>query len=74
MATIKEGYNGVPLEIRVHGNEGRGTAEVWTEMYCEPHEGEIDDYREERLHYATITELIDLRDEINEAIKELAGV
>ncbi len=85
MAVIKEGYNSKPLEIKVYANSGR-MAEVWTEMFdgtkatqsmginAEGYDPDDSNLRTEVLHYATITELIELRDEINIAIKELAGV
>ena len=68
---IKEGYAGKPFELRISAHDGK-SAEVWTEMYPKPvFEGAE---TVEVLHYATITELIELRDEINKAIKVLAGV
>lgn len=58
---IKEGYNSKPLTIRI--NE----AEVWIEM-------ENPTAKSETLSYATINELIELRDECNRAIRDLAGL
>lgn len=79
MATIKEGFAGEPFEIRVNASEGR--AEIWTDMRIDFTRIETaygvegtKAIRQEYLHYGTITELIELRDEINRAIKEMAGV
>lgn len=72
---IKEGYSGKPFELRISATENR--AEVNTEMYIDLQRvksAHIGNGRVEVLHYATITELIELRDEINKAIKVLAGV
>lgn len=85
MATIKEGYASRPFEIRVSPpyDGERGSAEVWTEMFdgtkASNYEVTGDDlnsdkFRTEVLHYATISELIQLRDEINNTIKVIAGV
>lgn len=82
MTVIKEGYSGKPLEIKVYAREG-GMAELWTEMFDGVKRSEFevpnddldsDKFRTEVLHYATLSELIELRDELNVAIKELAGV
>lgn len=70
MATIKEGYNEHPTSIKVRATGRDGLAEVWTEMY----DSDTHSLTAERLHYATITELIELRNEINQAIKDLAGL
>ena len=85
MATIKEGYASRPFEIRVSPpyDGERGSAEVWTEMFdgtkASDHEATGDDlnsdkFRTEVLHYATLSELIELRDELNYTIKTMAGV
>lgn len=79
MATIKDGYGGQPLEIRVSTGDHEGKASIWIEMVNEyKHhtlggDGE-ENMMHETLHYADIGELIALRDEINKAITELAGV
>jgi hypothetical protein len=73
---IKEGFGGRPMAIKVTTGDHEGRASIDIDM--------INSYRSEQLgsehamdetlHYATISELIGLRDEINKAIKELAGV
>lgn len=82
MATIKEGFDGKPLEIRVSARDDGGV-EVWVEQfdgfkYSEHDDGSTprDDpsYRTETLAYATLEEVIKLRNELNTAIKEAAGV
>ncbi len=80
MAEIKEGYNGLPLTIRVNVNDGR--AEIWTDMFDEWKYSETatgqdkadPKFRTEVLHYADLTELVELRNELNEAIRTMAGV
>ena len=72
MSKIKDGFDGKTTEIRVYAGAERDVAEVWIiqdglklpEKY-----GTL----KETLAYATINELIQLRDELNEAIGELAG-
>jgi hypothetical protein len=80
---IKDGYAGMPLEIRVTATEGDSHADIWTEMYDDTKRSEFEvpgdkkedaKFRTEVLHYGTIEELIALRNEINQAIKILAGV
>ncbi len=80
MAEIKEGYNGLPLTIKVNVNDGR--AEIWTDMFDEWKYSETDTgqdksdpkFRTEVLHYASLTELVELRNELNKAIRTMAGV
>lgn len=85
MATIEEGFASQPFEIKVSadGSYSGNVAEVWTEMFDDFKKSELEvegdeienpKFRTQVLHYATITELIQLRNEINTAIKELAGV
>jgi len=82
MTIIKDGFGGQPLEITVDVSEGHSAAEVWIDTKVDPTRitatinanGEGNGVRQEYLHYATITELITLRDEINRAIKGLAGL
>ena len=85
MATIKEGYASRPFEIRVNPPYEGGTsgAEVWTEMFDGTKASECqidcddlnsDKFRTEVLHYATLGELIELRYELNYAIKRMAGI
>jgi len=80
MAIIKDGFAGGLLKIRVHTGDHERLASIWTDMKVDysriqtVYAEEGDDLRQEYLHYATLTELVELRDEINKAIKELAGV
>lgn len=64
---IKAGFNGKELEIRVNGKE------LWLVQTGLPLVDGNEKYKE-TLSYVTINELIELRNEINEAIKELAGL
>ena len=68
---IKNGYNNGPLSIRIAGGENR-SAEIWIEQTC-PKKAEFNEGREETLSYASLEELLDLKDEINQAIKELTN-
>jgi hypothetical protein len=67
MAKIKEGFNGKELEIKINGKE------LWLIQNGLPLVDGNEKYKE-TLSYVTINELIELRNEINEAIKELAGL
>lgn len=80
---IKNGYAGEPFEIRVDAGYEGNVAEVWTDMFDQFKfsEREVDGdtmddrkFRTEVLHYATLTEVIELRNELNGVIKQLAGV
>lgn len=82
MARFKEGYCSKPLEIKVYARDD-GVCELWTEMFdgtkASDYQVDGDDlnsdkFRTEVLHYVTLTELVELRDEINQAIRKLAGV
>lgn len=74
MTKIKEGFGGKELEIRIL-TDRNDLASIWTEQFIDKERLKLaTNGRQEQLHYATITELIELRDEINNAIKELAGV
>ena len=64
--TIKNGFNDKPLIIQISGGFNPKTAELWVKQ-----EGLTD---KETLSYPTINELIGLRDELNAAIKKMAGV
>ena len=83
MATIKEGYSHQPLEIKVYPRENGGMIEIWTEMFDDSkfYEREVegdsrDDpkFRTEVLHYATLNEALQLRDELNDAIRGATGL
>lgn len=72
--TIVEGYGSKPLTIRIVAGDHERTAELRLEhpelLRKGVHEGGF----HETLHYITIEELLDLKEEINAAIKALAGV
>lgn len=68
MAVIKAGFNDKPLHIRVSSYDGSINVTVEQEGLKE------DSQRYETLSYATIDELIALRDEINEALRKAVGV
>lgn len=69
MSVIKQGYDGKPTHIKIYARESRN-AEVWIEQY-----GVIDESNprrpQETLAYASLDELLDLRDEINAVIQVL---
>lgn len=71
MATIKEGYNSQPFTLKVSAMPGDRKAQIYSE---EEGLGQLEGHVRERLHYATIEELLDLRNEINGALKVLVGV
>lgn len=60
---IKEGYGEKELQIRLCGSSIGRSAEMWIEFGCEP--------RKETLSYLTLDELLDLRQEIQKAIKDI---
>lgn len=84
MAIIKDGFGCQPLKISIIASTSNShKAEVWTEMFDDTkHDNyEIDGdklsdskFRTEVLHYATLNELLELRDNINTAIKEIVGL
>lgn len=79
MAIIKEGYAHQPLEIKVYPRENGGMIEIWTEMFdgskYEPGDPRDDPkFRTEVLHYATLNEALQLRDELNDAIRGATGL
>jgi len=69
---IKTGYNGKELEIRISGRRN-GNAEVWIEQHGLPKDGDMIRYRE-TLSYASLQELQDLKNEIEDAILEITGI
>lgn len=72
MAEIERGYDGKATYIKVGASDSGQAAEVWIEQEgLKEVEGAS---HSETLAYASIGELIALRDEINTAIKKLAGV
>lgn len=62
---FKEGYNGQPLRIKVNSREADRNFEIWITQ-----DGLPENQKDQTLTYATIAELIDLKDEIDEALKE----
>lgn len=82
MATIKNGYGDQETTIRIYARKGERKAEVWIGQDGQPTYSENDrtgsiirvGFGTDTLAYASITELIDLRDEINEVIREMAGL
>lgn len=77
---IKDGYNSKPLTIRVDASDRTKVAEFWMEiqgldgLIKRAVETGASGWEGEMLSYITLSELIELRDECNKAIKELAGV
>lgn len=72
MSLIKEGFNAKPTYIKISKasvNNGR-VAEVWIEQ--KGLEG-LEEQRYETLAYATLDELLDLKAEINQVIKEIVA-
>lgn len=79
---IQNGYAGKPFEIKVSARDD-GLADMFTEMYDDTKRSEFettgddpdsDKFRTEVLHYVSLPELIELRNELNAVIKTLAGV
>lgn len=68
--TIKDGFDSKPLGISVSTGFNSNTCELWIKQEGLP-EGERG---KETLSYPTLTELIQLRDELNKTIKTMAGV
>lgn len=89
MTEIKAGYNDQATSIRIYGRRN-GSAELWINQRGLPDEIAIKNYKEESgdkieipglltryketLSYITINELIQLKNEIEEAIKVIAGI
>lgn len=80
MATISQGYGGKPTYIKVcAGDDGHRMGYIWLEQKgIETIQRPIEKGQKiipyETLAYATIEEVIALRDECNETIKQLAGL
>lgn len=78
MATIANGYGNKPTHITLDTSDGIARLNI-EQMGLLPSgmdvtSGSIHDSHSETMAYTNIQELISLRDEINKAIKELAGV
>lgn len=69
---IKEGFNSKPTHIRIYAVDNREKAEAWIEQ--KGLEGLKEPQRYETLAYATLDEIIKLRNECNEAIRKMAGL
>lgn len=68
---IKEGYNGKPLRLTFRARPETRTTELWlTQEGLEALPSEFQKYKE-TLSYVTLDELLDLKDEIAAAIKEI---
>jgi hypothetical protein len=68
--TIKEGYNGKPLTIRIHGRK-YGSAEFWIIQEGLP---ESCERYKETLSYCSVVELLALRKEIDNALMSITGL
>ena len=64
---IRNGWNDKELKIKVSGHRDSDTAELWIEF-------SQDKIPQETLSYLTFQELIDLKKEIEKAIKQMAGL
>ncbi len=80
---IKDGFGGQPLKISIIASDSNShKAEIWTEMLTDFDRIKVEydinngskNIRQEYLHYATLNELLELRDNINTAIKEIVGL
>jgi hypothetical protein len=69
---IKEGYNGKELEIRISGRRN-GNAELWLVQNGIPETGDLYRYRE-TLSYVSLSELAEMKKEIEDAILEITGI
>ena len=68
MAVIKDGFGNEPLSIRVNARPD-SAIEVWVE-----HRSKYRTMIDETLSYATLSEIIQLRNELNAVIKEAVGI
>ena len=74
MATIKSGFGEKPLSIRFEVHQTTLDAGVWVEQEGLNTGAEKVIQRYETLSYATLEELVTLRDELNRVIGEIVGV
>lgn len=74
MAVIKNGFNNVPLNIRFTAHSGTFDAGVEIEQRGLDMGDEKVIQRTDTLSYATLEELVELRDEINKVIAEIVGL
>lgn len=68
--TIEDGYGGMPLKIKLDPASNRNIIELWTEMIAPNTSGDTD----ERLHYMTIKEAVELRDALNAVLHGALGL
>lgn len=71
MATIKDGYNGKELEIKLAGRSG-SCIELWIVQEGLPEE--IGTKYRETLSYISLEELVSLKREIEKAIMDYVGI
>jgi len=62
---IKEGFNGKETRIRIYGKKEGRTAELWIEQ--------TGLNEKETLSYMSVDELLDLKDEVEIALKEITN-
>ena len=65
---IKDGFNGKELTVRLNGNSN-GHIELWING-----EALVDSKKDETLSYMTLDELLELKKEIEEAVKNIFGL
>lgn len=65
MISIKQGYGGKPLVIKINGTEGNQVSQLWIE-YTELADNQI---KAETLSYITLEELLELKKEIDNAVR-----
>lgn len=71
MVTIKDGYNGKELRVKINANSN-GTIDLWIEQDGLPETPELVKYRE-TLSYMTADELLALKKEVENAARDLFG-
>lgn len=69
---IKAGYNGKELRIRISARKDVRSAELWLDQDGLVLPLQYDKYKS-TLSYITLEGLLDLRDEVAEAIKEITN-
>lgn len=74
MPTIKNGFDNKPLSIRFEPHKGTFDAGVTIEQEGLNTGAEKVIQRYETLSYASLEELVELRDELNRVIGEIVGV
>ena len=64
---IKKGHDNLPTKVSVSASVGGGEAGLWIHQEGMP-------MAKETVSFLSLTELLLLRDELNEAIKKLVGI